>query len=71
MTDKKQERKCPGEVYVITPVVCRERQRRGWGKCRVCQFATLEEVTSIAPAPQKEEPPQPRRRPYYLLKKTT
>jgi hypothetical protein len=66
------ERKCPGEVYVITAVVCKERQRRGWGKCRVCTHATLEEVVSISPAPQKEEAPEtPRRRQYYLVKKSS
>jgi hypothetical protein len=69
MSDNK-ECKCPGEVYTITVVVCKERQRRGWGKCRVCEYATLAEVVSISPAPQKEEAPElPRRRQYFLVKK--
>lgn len=68
---KKQECQCPGEVYTISVVVCKERQRRGWGKCRVCEYATLEEIVSVQPAPQKEEAPEPpRRRQYFLVKKS-
>ena len=68
MTDK-LEFKCPGEVYAVSAVVCKERQRRGWGKCRVCHFATLEEVVSIQPAqPAVEEKTENRKRRYYLLK---
>jgi hypothetical protein len=66
---REKELKCPGEAYTISPVVCRERQRRGWNKCRVCPHATLEEVVSIKPAQQAERKREPRRRNYYLVKK--
>lgn len=67
MTDQLEFR-CPGEVYAVSAVICRERQRRGWGKCRVCKCATLEEIVSIQPAPQAEEKAEIRRRRYYLLR---
>ena len=65
------QRQCPGEAYTLSEVVCKERQRRGWGKCRVCAYATLEGVVSIKPARQVEEPAEVRRRRYYLVKKSS
>ena len=65
---QEQEYKCPGEVYTISAVVCRERQRRGWGKCRICQHATLEDVVSVKPSPQAKERSETSRRRYYLIK---